>query len=136
MAIRTVYYDDVTGTVIADAPRPLSLEEDSVRQTLRVSTPVSTLISGPVTDHVVVSVSSGSYLRLIRNAGHIDPQLDVNVFPVVTVKIGGTTVYQDKMEAGLPWSETVCFEGADGADLTISVSEDADVYVNFRYEVF
>ena len=116
--------------------RQLSLLLDSVRQTLRISTPLSQSVSGVVTDQVLISVPTGSRLRLLRNAGHTDPQLNSLVFPVVTLKIGSTVIYQDKLEAGLPWSETVCFEGADGEDLTISVNDTATIYLNLRYELF
>lgn len=115
--------------------RDLVLGQDSVRQTLRVSQPASVTVTGPQTNYVVVSVSGGQRIRLLRNAGHVDPALGEGVYPVVTVKIGATTIYNDKTEAGLPWAETVCFEGADGEDLTVSVDV-GSIYLNFRYEIF
>lgn len=136
MALRQVWIDETTGNVVADAPRELTLALDSVRQSLRVSTPLSQAVSGPVTDQVLVSPGVGNRLRLIRNAGHVDPALDTAVYPLVTLKIGTTVIYRDKLEAGLPWSETVCFEGADAEDLTISVDTSATIYLNIRYEVF
>lgn len=136
MTLRAVFIDDETGQIVADLPRFLSLENDSVRQTLRISTPRSVAVSGVVSDSVVISVPGGSCLRLLRNAGHVDPALEEGAYPLVTMKIGATTVYQDKLEAGLPWSETVCFEGADGEDLTISVDQAATLYLNLRYELF
>lgn len=116
--------------------RDLSLLLDSVRQTLRVSTPLSQAVTGPVTDQVLISMTAGQRLRLIRNAGHVDPALDTATYPLVTIKLGATTIYRDKLEAGLPWSETVCFEGASDEDLTISIDVAATIYLNLRYEVF
>lgn len=136
MALRQVFIDEDTGTVIADAPLRLDLTTDSVRQTLRVSTPLSQAVTGPQTNQVLVAVDTDERLRLLRNAGHTDPTLDPETYPLVTLRIGSTVIYQDKLEAGLPWSETVCFEGAAGEDLTISVDVAATLYLNLRYEVF
>lgn len=116
--------------------RDLLLSNDSVRQTLRASLPHSVNLTGPMTNTVLVSVPNGQRLRLLRNAGHVDPEAAPDVFPIITIKIGATTIYNDKLEAGLPWSETVCLEGADGEDLTISVSTLTTVYLNMRYELF
>lgn len=131
---------DATGSTVGVTAtdldiRNLSVLLDSVTQTLRPSTPYSQPVVGPVTDQVLVAVNPGQRIRLIRNAGHIDPTA-VDVYPNITLKIGSTTVFRDKMEPGLPWSETVCFEGVDGADLTISIDAAVSVYLNMRYEVF
>lgn len=133
------YLDQYGNLVTTDATvdiRSLSLLLDSVRQTLPVQLPASQSVSGPVTDQVLVSVAPGSKIRLLRNAGHTDPALDTATYPTVTLKIGTTVIWRDKLEAGLPWSETVCFEGADGEDLTISIDSSATIYLNCRYEIF
>lgn len=116
--------------------RPLALAEDNVRQTPRPMTAASTAVAGPVADQVVVAVAAGQRLRLLRNAGHCDPALASGTYPTVTVKVGATTIFVDKLEPGLPWSETVCFEGASGDDLTVDVSLAATVFLNMRYELF
>lgn len=122
--------------ILAAIEEPLTLQDDSVRQTLRRSTPCSTAVTGPVTGHVLVSIGPSQRIRLIRNAGHIDPAAAPGVYPLVTVKIGSTVIYLDKMEPGLPWSETVCFEGELGEDLTVDIDANTAVYFNARYEVF
>lgn len=149
MALRVVYLDDSTGQVVADYPLTqvsqgeggedpwsVTIEPGNwVRQTLPALTPYSAAVSGVVTDSVLVSISSGFRIRLVRNAGHVDPALAEDTYPLVTLKIGSTVVYQDKLEAGLPWAETVCFEGADGDDLTITIDQAATLYLNLRYEI-
>jgi hypothetical protein len=127
--------EETLGDVLAELEEPLGLD-DSVRQTLRILTPLSQVVGGPQTDLVLIPIAAGSRLRLLRNAGHCDPALDLDVYPTVTLKIGATTIWRDKLEAGLPWSETVCFEGSDGEDLTVSVDATASIYLNLRYEVF
>lgn len=121
-------------SALAVVDDPLTLA-DSVRQTSRVMTALSVDKTGPLAGHVLVPVAPGNRLRLLRNAGHCDPATSSGVFPNVTLRIGGTTVYSDRLEAGLPWSETVCFEGGDGEDLTIDLDV-GTVYLNVRYEVF
>lgn len=116
--------------------RDLDLDSDSVRQTVRAMTAVSVSKTGPLTSEVLVAVSGGSRIRLLRNAGHCDPATADGVYPVVTLKIGSTTIYADKLEAGLPWAETVCFEGADGEDLTMDLTGSETVFLNLRYELF
>lgn len=130
----TVSVDNFPEFPPAQEMRDLRLDRDSVRQTLRVSQPCSVAVTGPVSNQVLVSVSPGQRLRLLRNAGHVDPQL-TEAYPLVTVKIGETTIYRDKTEPGLPWAETVCFEGQDGEDLTVSVDV-GTIYLNARYELF
>lgn len=116
--------------------RNLTLAQDSVHQSPRKMTPLSVSKTGPLTDDVLVAVSAGQRIRLLRNAGHCNPATAAGVYPVVTVKIGATTVYSDKLEAGLPWAELVCFEGADGEDLTLTLTLTETVFLNMRYEVF
>lgn len=123
-------------TSVPVTPPALVLATDSVRQTLRVSQPLSVNVIGAVTDSILVAVGPTERIRLIRNAGHVDPALALETYPIVTLKIGTTVIYRDKLEAGLPWSETVCFEGAAGDDLTISIDIPATIYLNCRYEVF
>ena len=115
--------------------RELTVDTDSVRQTLRVLTPLSVAVTGVVADQMLVSIGAGDRIRLLRNAGHCDPALAAETYPLVTLKIGSLVVWRDKLEPGLPWSETVCFEGAVGEDLTISVDQVATIYLNIRYEV-
>lgn len=114
--------------------RTLSLLVDSVRQTLTPSLPATFNLLGPVVSHVAIPANSSQRIRLIRNAGHVDPEGDA--FPIVTIKLGDTIIYCDKLEPGLPWSETVCFEGGLGDDLTVTLSANINVYFNFRYEYF
>jgi hypothetical protein len=123
-------------TPIAVLQRASNLVQDSARQTLRVSTAYSESATGPIANSILVNVPTGSRIRLLRNAGHVDPTTALEAFPIVTLKIGSTVIYKDKLEAGLPWSETVCFEGADGEDLTLSIDSNVVLYLNMRYEVF
>lgn len=102
---------------------------------LKVQQPASLAVTGPVTGQTVVAGVPGQRIRLIRNAGHVDPQLSLEVFPLVTVRLGSVVVYRDKLEAGLPWSETVCFDSEPGDALTIDVDVAATLYLNMRYEV-
>lgn len=125
----------VTGTVEANL-RPLTLVEDSVRQTHRPMTPYSATATGPLTDEVLVAVGAGERIRVLKNSGHCDPATGEGIYPVVTLKIGSTTVYLDKLESGLPWNEAVCFEGTAGDDLTLSLTGSSAVYINIRYELF
>lgn len=131
--------DGLTETELRSSPlevntQALGLLNDSVRQTLRASLAATMTITGPVVNQEIVSVPPGQRIRVIRNAGHVDPE--AVGYPTVTISLGGSAIYRDKLEAGLPWSETVCFEGADGTDLTISVDSSANVYLNMRYELF
>lgn len=116
--------------------RSLSLSEDNVRQTTRPMTAFAASRTGPLTSDILVLVGPAQRLRLLRNAGHCDPALSQGTFPVITLKVGTTTIYTDKLEPGLPWAETVCFEGALGDDLTIDVDIVATVFLNMRFEFF
>lgn len=98
--------------------------------------PVSTSVTGIATDTVLVAVAPGSRLRLRKFHLHADPALAAETYPVVTLKIGALTVFIDKFEPGLPYAEGIPIEGADGADLTLSVSAVATIYVNVRYDLF
>lgn len=122
--------------IILAVEAPLTLADDAVRTFGVLALAASTAVTGPVTDSVLVTIAPGAKIRLIRNAGHVDPELAVTVFPLITVKIGSTVIFRDKLEAGLPWSETVAFEGAAGEDLTVSINSAATVYFNMRYQVW
>jgi hypothetical protein len=104
--------------------------------TPRLLTPLSTSVTGIVTDQVLVAISGSDKIRVLRNQGHCDPALAAGTFPLVTLKIGSTVIWRDKLESGLPWAEAVCFEGAAGEDLTVSIDAAATIYFNIRYEVF
>lgn len=116
--------------------RDLTLTRDSVRQTVRPMVPFSEPKTGPLAADVLVAVPNGMRLRLLRNAGHCDPATPAGTYPLITLKLGALTFYADKLEAGLPWAETVCFEGADGADLTLDLTTVQTVWLNMRYELF
>lgn len=115
--------------------RSLTLTEDSVRQAHRTMTPFSSLKTGPLTAHVLVPAGAAERIRVLKNSGHCDPETGTGVYPVITMKIGSTIIYTDKLESGLPWNETVCFEGALGEDLTLDLTT-STVYLNVRYELF
>lgn len=116
--------------------RPLTLTEDSVRNTFRVMTAFSATRTGPLTADVLVAVAVGDRIRILKNMGHCDPEVADGVYPIVTMKIGSVVIYTDKLESGLPWNETVCFEGAPGEDLTLDLTTSSAVYLNVRYEIF
>lgn len=103
-------------------------------ETQRISVPVSLAVTGPVSGQVIAAGVSDQKIRLLRNAGHVDPELSDGVYPLVTLRLGGTVVYRDKLEAGLPWSETVSFLSETGDALTIDVDQSATVYLNMRLE--
>src|SRR5690348_2659602 len=91
-----------------------STQQEILAATLRYTTPASLAVTGPVTDQVITTAGAGQSIHLIRNAGHVDPELDAATYPLVTLKLGTTVVYRDKLEAGLPWSETVSFLSQPG----------------------
>lgn len=99
-------------------------------------TPYAESVTGPVTDEILVAVAPGTRMRLRKFQLHADPALAEGTFPVVTLKLGAVVVFSDKFEPGLPYAEGIPIEGADGADLTVSVSLAATVFVNVRYELF
>jgi hypothetical protein len=107
-----------------------------LRQMLPPELPVSVTVVGPQAGLVLVAVGPAERLRLLRNAGHCDPALVAGTYPVATLKLGTLTLWSDKLEPGLPWSETVNFEGALGDDLTFDLTTTASVFLNLRYELF
>lgn len=110
-------------------------QQDILDATLRYTVPASTAVTGPVDGQVIVPATAGQAIHLIRNAGHVDPALDQGTYPLVTIRLGSTIVYRDKLEAGLPWSETVSFLSAPGDALTIDVDQAATIYLNMRYQL-
>lgn len=108
---------------------------DPVNTRVYTALPFSDTISGPVTDQVLVTPPAGQQIRLRKFHLHADPALGDGVYPVVTVKLGSTTVFTDKFEPGLPYMESFTLLGAADEELTITTTTTAKIYINVRYEI-
>lgn len=101
----------------------------------RPMTAYSQVKTGPLTDSVLVAAGPTERLRILRIAVHCDPATAQGIYPLVTLKLGATTIYHDKLESGFPWSETCSFEGGLGDDLALTL-DTGTVYLNIRHEVW
>lgn len=97
-------------------------------------TPTAAQIAAAVVDQALVTPSAGQALRLRKFHLHLDPDAAGN--NVVTLKVGGTVVFVDEFEPGLPYAETIVVEGAADEPLTITTTSSARLYVNVRTETF
>ena len=124
---------------IAAIQEPLTLGEDSVRQTARPMKPFHTSLSAGEDDGILVTAPDR--IRVLRIDGGCKPSTSQGIFPTYAINLdvgsGDEVVRGKELQAGEPIGCTVCLEGVAGADLTVSVTGlggmvEFDIY----YEIF